>query len=162
MTTIEKIKFIKDLPNKKITVVRYFDAPVEKVWRAWTEKELLDQWWAPKPWKAVSRSMDIREGGSWLYAMEGPEGERHWAKVDFKTIVKPKSIVMDDYFVDENGKRNEELPFMNWHCEFMQEDSRTRVSITITADKVSDLEKIMEMGFEEGFTAALGNLDSMF
>ena len=162
MKTIEKIKFIKDLPNKKITVIRYFDAPVEKVWKAWTERELLDQWWAPKPWKAVSKTMDFREGGSWLYAMEGPEGERHWAKVDYITIDKPRSFTLEDYFTDESGKKNHEMPAMHWKCEFNQEDSRTKVTITITADKVSDIEKIMEMGFEEGFTSALGNLDSMF
>ena len=161
MATIEKIKIIKDLPNKKITVVRYFDAPVEKVWKAWTEKEILDQWWAPKPWKSESKTMDFREGGSWLYAMVGPEGERHWAKMDYKKINKPNSITLEDYFSDENGKRNTEMPSMHWICEFKQEDSGTKVTVSITADKVSDLEKIIEMGFEEGFTSALGNLDSL-
>ncbi len=161
MKTIEKIQFNKDIANKKITVIRYFDAPVDKVWRAWTEKDLLEKWWAPKPWKAVSKTMDFREGGSWLYAMEGPEGERHWAKVDYKTIDKPRSFTCEDFFTDENGKRNTEMPHMYWKCEFMAEESRTKVTVTITADNSSDLEKIMEMGFEEGFTSALGNLDSL-
>ena len=161
MTTLEKIQFKKDLANKKMTVIRYFDAPVEKVWRAWTEKEILDQWWAPKPWKAESKTMDFREGGSWLYSMVGPEGERHWAKADFKTIDKPRSFTLEDYFCDETGKKNTEMPTMQWKCEFVQEGARTKVTIYITAEKVSDLEKITEMGFEEGFTAALGNLDSL-
>ena len=68
--------YTKDLENKKIKVTREFDAPVEKVWRAWTEKELLDQWWAPRPWKAVTQSMNFSNGGTWLYYMEGPDGSR--------------------------------------------------------------------------------------
>ena len=58
--------YTKDVANNKMTVVRQFDAPVEQVWRAWTESELLDQWWAPLPWKAKTKKMDFREGGSWL------------------------------------------------------------------------------------------------
>ena len=55
-------KIAKDLPNKRITVTRNFEAPLEQVWKALTEKDLLDQWWAPKPWKAKTKSMDFREG----------------------------------------------------------------------------------------------------
>ena len=61
----------KDAANKKLIVVREFDAPLEEVWKAWTEKDLLDQWWAPKPWKAKTKTMDFREGGIWLYSMVG-------------------------------------------------------------------------------------------
>ena len=52
MTVNSKMQIDKDLDNKKMTITRGFDAPVADVWRAWTESELLDQWWAPKPWKA--------------------------------------------------------------------------------------------------------------
>ena len=73
METTKNLEFIKDVTNKKVTVIRHFDAPVDHVWRAWTEVDLLDQWWAPKPWKAETKTMDFRSGGSWLYAMIGPE-----------------------------------------------------------------------------------------
>ncbi len=42
----------KDAANKKLIVVREFDAPLEEVWRAWTDSKILDKWWAPKPWRA--------------------------------------------------------------------------------------------------------------
>ena len=54
---------VKDLPNKKITVTRHFNAPLDQVWKAWTESELLDQWWAPKPFKAETKFMDFKVGG---------------------------------------------------------------------------------------------------
>jgi uncharacterized protein YndB with AHSA1/START domain len=86
MATKETI-YSKDAANKKIKVVREFDASVEQVWKAWTERELLDQWWAPKPWKANTQSMDFRNGGLWLYYMEGPDGSRHYCRVDYKSII---------------------------------------------------------------------------
>src|SRR4051812_3708108 len=78
--------FSVDKQTNTVIVKREFDAPVSKVWAAWTKKELLDQWWAPKPWKAVTKSRDFKPGGRWVYAMKGPEGEEHWALADFKSI----------------------------------------------------------------------------
>ncbi len=151
----------KDRENKKLVVVREFDATPADVWSAWTEKELLDQWWAPKPWKAETKSMDFREGGFWLYCMVGPEGEAHWCRVDFKTISKLKSFTGLDAFCDENGNINHDFPTMHWKNVFSKTDSGTKIEVEINFDTEADLEKILEMGFEEGFTSALGNLDEL-
>ena len=151
----------KDLANKKIKVTREFDAPVEKVWRAWTEKELLDQWWAPRPWKAVTQSMNFSNGGTWLYYMEGPDGSRHYCRADYNHIVANKSYEGLDAFCDEKGNINTEFPRMNWKVAFNKEDDGTKVDVEITFSSVEDLEKIIEMGFKEGFAAAHNNLDEL-
>ena len=70
--------FEKDLAAKKIHVVREFNAPVEKVWKAWTDPDMLEKWWGPKPWVAKTKTMDFTAGGVWLYAMEGPENQKPW------------------------------------------------------------------------------------
>jgi uncharacterized glyoxalase superfamily protein PhnB/uncharacterized protein YndB with AHSA1/START domain len=158
MTKKETV-FSKDLQNKKLTVVREFDAPLELIWKAWTESEILDQWWAPKPYRAETKSMDFREGGSWLYCMVGPKGDSAWCRVDYKTIKPYKSITSIDQFCDENGKVNTEFPSMNWKKEFSQTDSGTTVRVEIAFAKEADMETIIKMGFQEGFTAGLGNLD---
>ena len=157
----KEIIFSKDAANKKISVVREFDAPLEQVWKAWTEPELLDQWWAPKPWKANTKSMDFREGGLWFYYMQGPDGERHYCKVNYKTILPKKSFTSVDSFCDENGNLNKDLPSMHWKNVFSTSGPGTKVEVEITFSTEADLEKIIAMGFKEGFAAALGNLDEL-
>jgi len=66
--------FLVDKENKKITVERSFNAPLDLVWSAWTEAEILDLWWAPKPYRTETKKMDFREGCRWHYCMVSPEG----------------------------------------------------------------------------------------
>ncbi|MCE7060832.1 SRPBCC domain-containing protein [Dyadobacter sp. CY343] len=155
------MNFNVDKENKKIKVEREFDAPVTKVWAAWTEKELLDQWWAPKPWKARTKTMDFREGGHWLYAMVGPEGEEHWARVDYKSIAPLRSFTAADAFCDENGNISDSMPGSDWENTFKEESSKTLVFIEITFKELKDLEQTLEMGFKEGFEMGLSNLDEL-
>jgi uncharacterized protein YndB with AHSA1/START domain len=161
MIAHKETTYKKDLDNKKIFAEREFDAPVEKVWKAWTEAKLLDQWWAPKPWKAVTKSMDFRDGGTWYYYMQGPEGERHYCRADFTNIDPKKSFEGDDAFTDENGKPNGEMPSMHWSTMFNKTDDGTKVNVEVSFKSVEDLEKIVEMGFQEGFASAHNNLDEL-
>jgi uncharacterized protein YndB with AHSA1/START domain len=160
MATKETI-YSKDAANKKITVVREFDAPLATVWKAWTDSKLLDKWWAPKPWQAVTQSMDFREGGVWYYYMQGPEGERHYCRCDYQTIVPNRSYTGLDAFCDEKGNINNEFPRMNWKTMFSEQGNGTKVEVEITFATEADMEKIIEMGFKEGFAAAHGNLDEL-
>jgi len=157
----KETNYVTDASNKKLKVERVFDAPVEMVWKAWTQPELLDQWWAPKPWKANTQSMNFKEGGTWLYYMEGPDGSRHYCKVEYNTIVPNKSFTGIDAFADEKGNTLTEPPGMDWHCVFIPEGNTTRVKVEVTFASEEDLKKIVEMGFKEGFAAAHANLDEL-
>ena len=161
MTAKNQIQFEKDLTNRKVTVTRHFNGTVEQVWRAWTEPKLLDQWWAPKPYKAETKSMNLAPGGEWIYAMVGPDGSKQWCKVEYKSINPQNSFSGFDMFCDESGKRNADFPSMDWKTEFHPVSTGTKVVVEISFATEADLKKIMEMGFEEGFTAALGNLDEV-
>lgn len=151
--------FEVDRSKKQIMVERSFNAPVSLVWSAWTEAEILDQWWAPNPWKARTKTMDFREGGHWLYAMVGPENEEHWARVDFVTIRHRKYFTANDFFCDADGNPDPSLPESKWENGFTDKDRQTVVNIVLTFNTLEDLEKIIEMGFKEGFTSGLENLD---
>ena len=113
MANTHPTEIIKDLENKKLKVTRYFDAEPPIVWRAWTESDLLDEWWAPHPWKTETKAMDFREGGAWLYYMVGPDNSRHGCLVGFYKVTPQKSFSITSCFCDENGKKNPDLPAMN-------------------------------------------------
>lgn len=151
----------KDIAGNKLLVTREFNAPVEQVWKAWTDSSLLDQWWAPKPWKAETKTMDFKVGGHWHYCMAGPDGSKQWCRMDYKTVGPQKYYSGTDAFCDEDGKATGEMPSMTWHNEFKATATGTKVDIEISFETADDLHKILEMGFEQGFTAAHGNLDEL-
>ncbi|NCD70256.1 SRPBCC family protein [Mucilaginibacter agri] len=153
--------FEKDLAAKKIHVVREFNAPVEKVWRAWTEPALLEKWWGPKPWVAKTKSMDFTVGGAWLYAMEGPEGQKHWSYVKFTTIEKESKFATDAMFSDEEGNTLPGAPVSHWDNKFMAEGNKTKVVIDLSFDNDADIKMLVEMGFEGGFTIGLNQLEEL-
>lgn len=161
MISIQQTTYTKDATNKKLTIVREFDAPVELVWRAWTENELLDQWWAPRPYQTKTKCMDFREGGSWLYGVEGPDNFLKYTQADFQRITPPQSIIYKDMFCDEHGNPDNDLPKINWSIYFTATASGTSVQIAMIFDSEADLEKIIEMGFQEGFAGAHDNLDAL-
>jgi len=155
------MEFVIDKENRKVRVTREFAASLKKVWAAWTQSDLLDQWWAPKPWKAKTKTMDFRAGGHWLYAMVGPEGEEHSCKVEYRSVSDQKSFKVENGFCDANGNFTYEVPPSIWVCEFSENSNKTFVNIEIEYGSVADLEKYIEMGFKEGFTMGMNNLDEL-
>ncbi len=153
--------FSVDKENKTITVKREFDAEVALVWDAYTKSELLDQWWAPKPWKARTKNMDFREGGSWHYAMVGPEGEEHWALANYQKIDPRKAFTGLDAFADAEGKVNNNMPQSKWEVTFIDKGQKTLVQIHISYDDLAQLEATIQMGFREGLAMAMEGLDEL-
>lgn len=154
-----KFDFVVNKEKNTVNVKREFNADLELVWEAWTNPEILDQWWAPKPYKTKTKSMDFRESGMWLYAMISPKNETHWCKADYKKIEHHKSYSYTDNFCDENGNVGEKFPNSFWTNVFSENSEITSVNITIQYESLEALEKIIEVGFKEGFTMAMENLD---
>ncbi len=126
---------------------------------AWTERDQLDQWWAPKPYQAKTRAMYFKEGGFWLYAMVGPDNSEQWCRADYKTIETLKRFSWEDAFCDETGNIVQDFPRSLWTNTFNRNEEITDVTNVIQYRQLADLEKILEMGFQEGYTAGLNNLD---
>ena len=161
MKSIETLQFTVDKENRTVHVSKEFSAPKDLVWSAWTEKELLDQWWAPKPWKSVTRQMEFKVGGIRTYAMVGPNGEEHWALAKYTSISPKTNFKFLDAFCDSQGNVSREMPRSNWNVNFVDNNESTEVKIEIRHKKLEDLEKLIEMGFKEGFTMALGHLEEV-
>lgn len=161
MITKNKTQVLKDLKQRSILISREFNAPLASVWRAYTEKELLDQWWGPYPWRAETKYMDFSEGGYWLYAMVGPENEKHWGRMNYLSIKHHKSFDVQDFFCDENGNINEALPVSDGKNIFTETSTGTLVEFKVIYATEKDLQKIVEMGFEEGITICLDQLEKL-
>ncbi|MDO6388700.1 SRPBCC domain-containing protein [Pontibacter sp. BT731] len=156
-----EFEFSVNKENKTITVKREFAAELPLVWDAYTKSEILDQWWAPKPWKARTKTMDFREGGHWHYAMVGPEGEEHWALANYKSIDPKKRFTALDGFADAEGVVNPEMPQSKWEVSFTPKDEVTLVENLIVFDDLAQLETTIQMGFKEGLTMAMEGLDAL-
>jgi len=147
--------------NKTIHIKREFNAKLDLVWQAWTTAEVLDQWWAPKPYHIETKSLDLRAGGIWLYAMVSPTNEKMWCKADYKTIETNKLLSWLDAFCDENAIENNIKPRSLWTNSFSESNGVTTINIILKHDKLEDIETMIKMGFKEGLTMALGNLDEL-
>jgi uncharacterized protein YndB with AHSA1/START domain len=153
--------FSVDKENKTISVKREFAAELPLVWDAYTRADILDQWWAPRPWKARTKSMDFREGGQWHYAMTGPNGEEHWAIAKYKNIEPRKGFTGLDAFVDSDGNVNKDLPQSRWDVTFTAKGDHTLVEFVISYDDLAQLEATIKMGFREGLSMAMEGLDEL-
>jgi uncharacterized protein YndB with AHSA1/START domain len=151
--------FVTDKSTKTVTITREFAAERSLVWDAFTTPELLDQWWAPKPWMSRTRSMDFKVGGRRLYAMVSPEGHESWAIHNYTSITPKTNFKMLNAFSDKEG--NPQLPGSDWDLNFSDQKGRTKVTIIIRNESLERMEKMIEMGFQEGFTSTLNYLDEL-
>lgn len=153
--------FTVDKATNTVFVDREFAAELPMVWDAFTKKEMLDQWWAPKPWVSKTKYMDFKVGGRRFYAMVSPEGQEHWAIQDFNSISPTTNFKFKDAFADKDEIINTEFPSSDWNIDFTETKGVTKVSISIKHKTLTDLEQIIQMGFKEGFTLTLSELDNL-
>jgi uncharacterized protein YndB with AHSA1/START domain len=161
MNDNRKFDFDVNKDTNTVNVVREFAAPLQQVWKAWTTAEMLDQWWAPKPWKARTKELNFTPGGRWLYAMVGPDSTEHWCRAIYEKISDKSSYSYDDAFCDAEGNVTDGFPGSHWDVAFADNGDMTTVTITISHKNAAGLEKILAMGFQGGFTMGLNNLDEL-
>ena len=151
--------FIVDKPSKTVFVNKEFDADLDLVWDAFTKQEILDQWWAPKPWESRTKYMDFKVGGRRFYAMVGPEGQEHWSVQKYVSISPKTNFKMHNAFADKD--ENPSLPGSDWDLSFSEQNGITTVNIVIKNDSLERMEQMIEMGFQGGFTMTLTYLEQL-
>ena len=92
--------FTLDKTKKTVFVTREFAAEQSLVWDAFTKQEILDQWWAPKPWESKTKHMNFEVGGRRFYAMVSPEGQERWSLQKFTSISPKTNFKMYSAFAD--------------------------------------------------------------
>lgn len=156
------MNFTVDKETSTVHVKREFNASLSNVWSAWTEPEILDQWWAPAPWKSVTKSMEFKVGSRRLYAMVSPENQERWSFFDYTSISPKTNFKYSATFCDSEANPDPNIGSSYWDLTFTEQENLTIVDIAIKRNSLAELEKVIEMGFKEGFTITLESLDKIF
>jgi uncharacterized protein YndB with AHSA1/START domain len=154
-----QMDFIVDKHAKTVSITAEFAAELSLVWDAYTKPELLDQWWAPKPWMSRTKVMDFKVGGRRFYAMVSPEGQERWSVQKYTSITPKTNFKFFNAFADKD--ENPELPGSDWDLNFSEQDGTTKVSISIFNESLERLERMIEFGFREGSMAQMKNLEEL-
>ena len=161
MNSVLQFDFLVDRDKNTITIKREFAADRQLVWDCYTRSELLDRWFAPKPFTTKTKSMDFSEGGRWHYAMVDPDGKEYWGRMDYLTIRPVDNYTALDGFCDEAGELNKDLPRANWDVTFSDKSAHALVQTVVTYKSLEDLEAVIQMGMEEGLKSTLERLDEL-
>ncbi len=155
-TTYTEIK-----EKNQLIAERSFKAPKSKVWQFYTTSDLLDKWWGPMPYRAVTKSFDFREGGHWHYVMQGPEGDAHYCINNYIAINPENSVRALDAFANEDWTIREDMPSQEWETTFTEDGDTTTIKVILTTKSPEDLETLVSMGMKEGFDQGLDQLEAL-
>lgn len=153
--------FLVDKENNPLTIRREFEAGRQLVWDCYTKQELLDQWFAPKPFVTKTKSMDFRNGGHWHYAMIDQDGNHYWNWMDYKIINPIDFYEALDAFCNEDGEINTAYPRAKWEVTFTDKGENAVVETVVYYNSLNDLETVINMGMQDGMISTLEKLDEL-
>jgi len=146
--------------DQVLIMTRFFNAPRELVFEAYTSCEHLKNWWGPKEWPMDECTIDFRPGGEWFYCLRGPnDGDESWGKAIYKEIAEPERIVYADYFCDKDGNINEEMPAPEITMTFESFDDKTKLTGTAQYPTAEALKTVLDMGMVDGMGSSLDRLE---
>jgi uncharacterized protein YndB with AHSA1/START domain len=145
--------------KNELSLVRIINAAPEKVFRAWTEPDLLKQWFTPKPWTVASAELDVRPGGTNLIVMCSPEGQEYPNRGVYLEVVKNQRLVMTDAYT--SAWVPSDKPFMTAIITFEDEGGKTRYTARALHWNAEDRKAHEDMGFHEGWGKATDQLAAL-
>lgn len=162
-----------------VVIERVFDAPIEVVWRMWTDPEMVKKWWGPEGFTAPYAKIDLKVGGKYVFAMHGPAGSE-WDKDMYsagvyKEIIPPSSIsrrakiVTTDYFSDDQGNKMKPAEYgqdSTFPDEMMvtitfEEIEKNKTKLTITYPKPESeehLQAMLKSGMKQGWSQSMDKM----
>jgi len=147
------------IAERELTLTRLINAPREKIWRAWTEPEILKEWFCPLPWTVSAARMDVRPGGSSNIVMRSPEGQEFPNPGIYLDVVKNERLVFTDAFVkawEPSGKA-----FMVGTITLENQGGKTLYTARVQHWTVADREAHEMMGFHAGWGKATDQLEAL-
>ena len=143
-------------PQLDLVLERTIDVAPELVWKAWTVPEHIVKWFTPKPWGTKSAEVDLRPGGKFNIVMLSPEGEEFPNVGCILEVVPNRRLVTTDALTE--GYRPSGKPFMSAIIELMPAGKGTLYRATAIHLDEAARKKHEEMGFHNGWSAALDQL----
>jgi uncharacterized protein YndB with AHSA1/START domain len=137
------------IADRELVLTRLIDAPREKLYRAWTDPELLRQWFAPLPYTTPVAELDVRAGGANLIVMRGPDGADMPNRGLYLEVVENERIVFTDAFT--SAWQPSPKPFMTVILTFEPEGGKTRYTARVRHWTAADCEAHEKMGFHAGW-----------
>lgn len=145
---------------RDLVITRLIKAPRAAVWRAWSEPDLLAQWWCPRPWTTEVRGFDLRPGGDFYTFMSGPDGGTSDNPGSFLEVVPGERLVITSLLTSGWRPATPWMPFTAV-ITLADEADGTRYTATVMHPDQSWSDKHLEMGFYEGWGAAIDQLDEL-
>ncbi|WP_441000046.1 SRPBCC family protein [Fodinibius sp. SL11] len=146
--------------QKGLVIIRNFNAPRAVVWEAWTNPEIVTQWWGPIGFRCPSAEINLREGGSYLIYMRSPDNKDYWSTGTYKEIISPRKLVFSDSFSDPEGNVvpashygfNEDFPLI-MEVELMLDEinTKTRMTLTHTGIPKGEMSEQKKAGWRQSF-----------
>lgn len=143
----------------ELTLTRLIDAPRDKLFRCWTDPELIPLWFCPPPWGVSKAEVDLRPGGSSLIVMRGPDGQEMPNPGVYLEVVPNEKLVFTDAFT--RAWEPSEKPFMTGILTFADEAGKTRYTATVRHWTAEDKAQHEAMGFHEGWGIATDQLEAL-
>lgn len=145
--------------GRDLVLTRIINAPREKVFKAWTDPELLKQWFAPLPWTTPKVETDVRPGGSSLVVMRGPDTNEFPNYGVYLEVVKNERLVFTDAFT--KAWEPSEKPFMTVVLTFEDQGGKTKYTARVRHWTVGDREAHEKMGFHGGWATCAEQLAAL-
>ncbi len=165
---MEKPIVKKDIENKSLTIEFVIDAPIEKLWRAYSDKDWFGQWWGPEGWETTFKEFTFTPGGRIHYGMKCVDkaqgefyGQESWGVMEIETIDTSNSVTLRDFFSDADGVINQDMPWQKMTITLSEENGRTRVRSVSFYETVEQLEELLQMGMVEGFSSSVNKLEKL-
>ncbi|HEV2710100.1 MAG TPA: SRPBCC family protein [Edaphobacter sp.] len=147
------------IKDRELILTRIIDAPREKVFRAWTEPELMKQWFTPQPYTTPVVEIDLRPGGANFILMRGPEGNEIPNRGVYLEVVKNERLVFTDAYI--KAWEPSEKPFITVILTFEDQAGKTKYTARVLHWTVADREAHEKMGFQQGWGAATDQLEAL-
>lgn len=150
------------------SISRLIHAPRQIVWRAWTDPDMLAQWWGPNYFTNPICEIDPRPGGEYRIVMRGPDDVEYPMRGTFQVIEPPERLVMtmdvsehpDEWHDMINPDRSVANPAGELVCTVHLEDDedRTQITIHVQFETPQIREAMLKIGMNEGWNQSLDRL----